>query len=88
MVADTTRGDYPRWIDTSAMLADPLTKVMDSGRLDRAMMTGYFDMRPTQESLAVKARNRQSREQARARAAEQKASSQSDPHTEGASAAE
>ena len=61
-VVDHTNGDYPRWIDTSTMIADPLTKVMSSERLDRTMMTGFFDMRPAAESLAIKARNRQARQ--------------------------
>ena len=61
-VVDHTSGDYPRWIDTSTMLADPLTKVMSSERLDGTMMTGLFDMRPTAEILAIKARNRQARQ--------------------------
>ena len=54
-------GDYPRWIDTSTMLSDPLTKVMNSTRLTDAFMTGIFDMRPTSESLMIKEKNRQSR---------------------------
>ena len=29
---DHSSGDYPRWIDTSTMLADPLTKAMDCKR--------------------------------------------------------
>jgi hypothetical protein len=57
-VIDSSSGDYPRWIDTSAMLADPLTKVMSAQRLDDTMMTGFFDIRPTAESLAIKERNR------------------------------
>ncbi len=55
---DHSCGDYPRWIDTSVMLADPLTKAMNSERLDHTMMTGRYDMRPTAESLMVKERNR------------------------------
>ena len=35
------------------MLADPLTKAMDTERLDKAMMTGYMDLRPTAESLMI-----------------------------------
>ena len=62
MVADTTSGDYPRWIDTSVMLADPLTKVMDTARLEKALMWGVFDMRPTAESLMAKERNRKLRQ--------------------------
>ena len=53
--------DYPRWIDTSTMIADPLTKSMDPTRLVNALMTGKLDLRPTPESLAIKAKNRQLR---------------------------
>ena len=52
---DGSKGDYPRWIDTSAMLAD---SAMTSGRLNETLSTGIFDMRPTEESLAIKAQNR------------------------------
>ncbi len=55
---DHSCGDYPRWIDTSVMLADPLTKSMSSERLDATMATGLFDMRPTAESLMIKEKNR------------------------------
>ena len=41
---DTRCGDFPRWIDTSCMLADPLTKTMKADRLCEAMSTGIFDM--------------------------------------------
>ena len=54
-------GDYPRWIDTSTMIADPLTKSMDPTRLVDTLMTGKLDLRPTPESLAIKAKNRQLR---------------------------
>ena len=54
-------GDYPRWIDTSTMIADPLTKSMDPTRLVETLMTGKLDLRPTPESLAIKAKNRQLR---------------------------
>ncbi len=30
---DYLTGDYPRWIDISAMIADPLTKVMKADRM-------------------------------------------------------
>ena len=63
---DSSSGDYPRWIDTSVMLADPLTKTMDSERLDQAMTTGYMDLRPTKESIMIKERNRIWRQNARA----------------------
>jgi hypothetical protein len=58
---DHSCGDYPRWIDTSVMLADPLTKSMATDRLDACMSTGKFDMRPTAESLMIKEKNRASR---------------------------
>ena len=58
---DHSCGDYPRWIDTSVMLADPLTKAMATDTLVRTMMTGKFDMRPTAESLMIKEKNRASR---------------------------
>ena len=58
---DCSCGDYPRWIDTSTMLADPLTKAMNCERLTRTLMTGKFDMRPTAESLMIKEKNRQAR---------------------------
>ena len=47
---DHSSGDYPRWIDTSVMLADPLTKAMNSDAMGKVMMTGVFDMKPTEES--------------------------------------
>ena len=55
---DHSCGDYPRWIDTSVMLADPLTKSMSSETLVRTLMIGRFDMRPTAESLMIKEKNR------------------------------
>ena len=55
---DGSKRDFPRWIDTSAMLSDCLTKTMTSGRLNETLSTGIFDMRPTEESLAIKAKNR------------------------------
>ena len=58
---DDTCGDYPRWIDTSVMLADPLTKAMKPDRMVATFQTGRFDMRPTAESLMIKEKNRQSR---------------------------
>ena len=55
---DHSCGDYPRWIDTSVMLADPLTKSMSTDGLVQTLMTGKFDMRPTAESLMIKEKNR------------------------------
>ena len=56
---DGSKGDYPRWIDTSAMLSDCLTKLMTSCRLNETLSAGIFDMKPTVESLVIKAKNRQ-----------------------------
>ena len=58
---DFLTGDYPRWIDTSAMIADPLTKVMNADRMTKTFETGIFDMTPTDESLRIKERNRKCR---------------------------
>ena len=55
---DHSCGDYPRWIDTSVMLADPFTKAMAADRLVAAMEAGHFDIRPTAESLMIKEKNR------------------------------
>ena len=53
---DGSKGDYLRWVDTSAMLSDCLTKTMTSCRLNETLGTGIFDMRATEESLAIKAK--------------------------------
>ena len=50
---DGSKGDYPRWIDTSAMLSDCLTKTMTSGRLNETVSTGIFDTRPIQQTSVV-----------------------------------
>jgi hypothetical protein len=62
---DCSCGDYPRWIDTSVMLADPLTKAMKSDRLQQTLKTGLFDLRPTAESLMIKEKNRACRKAAK-----------------------
>ena len=51
---DSKCGDYPRWIDISAMIVDPMTKVMKSDRLTEMLKTGVYDWRPTSESMAIK----------------------------------
>ena len=56
---DGSKGDYPRWIDASARVSDCLAKTMTSGRLNETLSTGIFDMKPTEESLAIRAKNRQ-----------------------------
>lgn len=33
-IAHSDKGEYPGWIDISAMVADPLTKVMDAEVLE------------------------------------------------------
>ena len=58
---DHSCGDYPRWIDTSVMLADPLTKAMLPERLVETLRTGLYSMKPTSESLMIKEKNRASR---------------------------
>ena len=58
---DYMTGDYPRWIDTSCMIADPLTKVMNAERMIKTFVTGKFDMRPTPESLRIKEKSREAR---------------------------
>ena len=63
-VVDSTCGGYPRWIDTSNMMADPLAKTMAATRLEDTLMTGLLDLRPTEESLFIKAKNRASRKKA------------------------
>ena len=62
---DSTSGDYPIWIDTSTMIADPLTKTMACQRLEDTLMTGLLDLRPTEESLMIKARNRATHQKAK-----------------------
>ena len=58
-------GDYPRWIDTSTMVADPLTKAMISDRLADMLRTGVLDLTPTPESLFIKEKNKVVRKNAR-----------------------
>ena len=55
---DGSKGDYPRWIDTSRMLSDCSTMTMTSGQLNETLSTDIFDMRPTEESLAIQAKSR------------------------------
>ena len=52
------KGDNLRWVDKSAMLSDRITKTMTFCRLNETLSTSSFDMRPTEESLAIRARNR------------------------------
>ena len=42
-----SKSSYSRWIDTSAMLSDCLSKTMTSCRLNETLCTGIFDVKPT-----------------------------------------
>ena len=53
--------DKVRWIDTSTMLADPLTKLMKAERLEQALSTGVIDLEPTAESQMKKFMKQQQR---------------------------
>ena len=55
---DGSKGDHPRWIDTSATLSDCLTKTMTSCGVNETLRTGVFDVKPTEKSVAIKAKNR------------------------------
>ena len=49
------------WIDTSTMIADPLTKAMKSDRLDDAISSCWLDLEPMAESQMAKLMKQQSR---------------------------
>ena len=51
---DKTRGDFVRWIDTSVMLADALTKVMKADFLINALGSNFLTLIATAESAARK----------------------------------
>ena len=59
------RGDSHRWIDAPTMIADRLTKTMKADRLLQCMSTGFLDLRPTEDSLAIKEKNRVARAEKR-----------------------
>ena len=56
---DGYKGDFLRWIDTSTMLSDCVTKNMSPDRFINMVSTGLFDTTPTEESIAIKAKHRQ-----------------------------
>ena len=56
---DGSKGDYRRWIDTSAMLSDCLSKTITFCRSTETSYTGIFDMGPTEESFAIKAKKQE-----------------------------
>ena len=70
---ESSSGDYPRWIDTSTMLADPLTKAMDTSLLDECMRTGNVSFKPTEEAMIKKAMNKEWRKKAKEQAQAEKA---------------
>ena len=56
--------DKPRWVDTSAMICDPLTKYGNetfSSRVVRTMETGYLDLNATVSSELKKMRQQKLR---------------------------
>ena len=57
--------DKIRWIDTSTMLADPLTKAMKADRMVKAFMTGFLDLVPTDASVMSKMMKQKGRAKAR-----------------------
>ena len=62
---DHSRGDFPRWIDISTMIADLLTKAMSCDRLAKMLSTGILDLTPTEESLIIKAKSKMLRKKAK-----------------------
>ena len=57
--------DKCRWIDTSTMLADPLTKLMQADRLEDFLYTGKMDLQPIPESLHSKLMKQAGRKKAK-----------------------
>ena len=51
---DDPEDDRIRWIDTSTMLADPLTKMTKPKRLNDALKTGILELERTPESKIAK----------------------------------
>ena len=53
--------DKVRWIDTSTMVADPLTKKMKATRLVKTLTSGKLSLEPTPESILQKMSKQKSR---------------------------
>ena len=53
--------DMVRWIDTSCMVADCLTKRMRSDRLSECLRSCWHDLNPTDESVLCKMRKQKGR---------------------------
>jgi hypothetical protein len=51
-----------KWMDTSRMIVDPLTKDMDPTELVSAFANGYIQWEPTPESIAKKQRAGEARQ--------------------------
>ncbi len=51
---ETDQRDKVKWIDTSAMVADPLTKSMNDSRLHEMLMTGIFSQEATPQPQIAK----------------------------------
>ena len=62
----TDSGDIIRWVDTSRMLADCLTKSMKCDVLREVLATGFYDMTPTKESVERKRISQACRQKQRA----------------------
>ena len=58
--------DRVRWIDTSAMVADPLTKRMKADRLVETLATGILSLEPTPESILAKMAKQKARKRTEA----------------------
>jgi Reverse transcriptase (RNA-dependent DNA polymerase) len=54
--------DVVRWIDTSTMIADCLTKRMDPQRLMHTLKTGVLDLTPTDSSILQKMKKQKGRQ--------------------------
>ena len=62
--------DKVRWIDTSTMIADPLTKNMKPKRLLEFLDTGLLDLEPTPESVVSKMLKQKQRQAAKTETSE------------------
>ena len=69
LLTDGEQTDKIRWIDTSTMLCDPLTKVGSDkfyDRLENSLQESYLDLTPTPESVLKKMRAQKARQQQKA----------------------
>jgi len=61
MLHSTKFSDKVRWIDTSVMAVDCLTKVMPTDFFVKILMTGMYDITPDPESTLKKAKKQLAR---------------------------